>query len=253
MHSFCNIAHVDLQPTSDCNAYPPKRVLKTLNKFLDKSDISLIVNDVEAVPPTFHARFSSFSRQYLYRIGITDSLVYPVIEWRKCYFVQNPFCVEKAVEACKLFEGTKDFSSFCHGYHRRLHDFPTVRTLDYFRIEPGRPLFNTAHDPVYSGITFYDFQIKARSFMYKQVRRMVSVVVAVAQNRMDLDDIRRLFEEPGEWNPRAVTAPPYGLYLLNVDYKIPQDEQPQRPLEDSGTKPAPSEDTSDNAERSGIL
>ena len=68
--------------------------------------------------------------------------------------------------------------------------------------------------------------------MYKQVRRMVSVVVAVAQNRMELDEVRQLFDNPGTWNSKANTAPPYGLYLLNVDYKIPQeDEQPQRSTE----------------------
>ena len=213
-------------------AYKPNNILKVLNTYCDKADIGLIVNHVEAVPPTFHSRYSSFYRHYLYRIGVTDLRLHPIIEWRKCYFVNKPFCVEKASEACKLLEGTKNFASFCHGLGQLRPEYPTVRTLDLFEIKPGRPLFDPVHDPLYSNITFYDFHVKAPSFMYKQVRRMVSVVVAVAQNRMELDEVRQLFDNPGTWNSKANTAPPYGLYLLNVDYKIPQeDEQPQRSTE----------------------
>ena len=57
--------------------------------------------------------------------------------------------------------------------------------------------------------------------MYKQVRRMVSVVLAVAQSRISLDEVHRLFEEPGYWNSKAATAPPYGLYLVNVECPLP--------------------------------
>jgi tRNA pseudouridine(38-40) synthase len=201
--------------------------------FCQKSDINLTVNNVEAVPSTFHARYSSYSRHYLYRIGITpeDVKCHPVIEWRKCYFIEKPFCLDKAIEVCKLFEGTKDFASFCHGISGRPPGYPTVRTIDAFHIKPGRPLFDPLYDNLYSGIDFYDFHIKSRSFMYRQVRRMVALVVAVANGHMNLDEARQLFDHPGQWNPKAMTAPPYGLYLLDVGYKIPQDEQPQRIIE----------------------
>lgn len=194
-----------------------------------------MIKHVEAVPPTFHARFSSFSRQYLYRIALVDKLGdYPVSEWRKCYFVPRPFCVEKAAEVCKLFEGTRNFASFCHGLNSLPPDFPTVRTVDHFYIKPGRPLFDPLYDPSYSGLEFYDFHIKSGAFMYKQVRRMVSVIVSVGQNRMTLDEVHQLFNNPGPWNSKASTAPPYGLYLTNVDYIIPQDELPQRSSEKQG-------------------
>jgi tRNA pseudouridine(38-40) synthase len=233
VHSFFNLAHVDLELLKNGTAIPPYQLQKTLNVFCDKSDINITVNSVEAVPPAFHARHSSYSRHYLYRIGVTPEAVkyHPVVEWRKCYFIEKPFCLDRATEACKLFDGTKDFASFCHGLNQRPQGYPTVRTLETFHIKPGRPLFDPVYDPLYSGIDFYDFHIKARSFMYKQVRRMVSVVVAVAKGRMNLEEVHQLFDNPGQWNSKASTAPPYGLYLLNVDYKIPQDEQPQRTIE----------------------
>ncbi|XP_057374519.1 tRNA pseudouridine synthase-like 1 [Daphnia carinata] len=243
VHSFCNVAHFDLTLQKDGSALSPHRLMKILNTYCEKSDISLSVSNVEAVPSTFHSRYSSFYRHYLYRIAVTDKDVkaYPIVEWKKCYFIPKPFCLDKAVKACQLFEGTKDFASFCHHFKQQPSGYPTIRTLDHFYIKPGRPLFDPVYDPLYSNIEFYDFHVKARSFMYKQVRRMVSVVLALAQGRMDLDQVRQLFEQPGEWNPRAITAPPYGLYLLNVDYKIPQDEQPQRPVENQGKEFAPSD------------
>lgn len=233
VHSFCNLAHVDLKLLKNGSCIPPVQLQKTLHVFCQKSDINLTVNNVEAVPSTFHARYSSYSRHYLYRIGITPLNVkcHPVIEWRKCYFIEKPFCLDKSIEVCKLFEGTKDFASFCHGISGRPPGYPTVRTIDAFHIKPGRPLFDPLYDNLYSGIDFYDFHIKSRSFMYRQVRRMVALVVAVANGHMNLDEARQLFDHPGQWNPKAMTAPPYGLYLLDVGYKIPQDEQPQRIIE----------------------
>lgn len=235
-----------MQLDSHGNAYPAHRLFKTLNKYCEKNNVSLIINHIEAVPSTFHARYSSLSREYLYRIGVTDKEIYPAIEWRKCYFVKRPFCVDKATETCQVFQGTKDFSSFCHGLQNQPPGYPTVRALDTFRIETGRPLLDPKYDPSYSGVTFYDFHIKARSFMYKQVRRMVSVVVSVAQNRMTLDEACQLFEKPGKWNSKALTAPSYGLYLLHIDYKIPQDEQPERSVAEQGAALASSNDTNNS-------
>ena len=233
MHSFFNLAHVDLELLKDGSCIPPNQLQKTLNVFCRKSDINITVNNVEAVPATFHARYSSYSRHYLYRIGVTPENVkyHPVVEWRKCYFIEKPFCLDKAIEVCKLFEGPKDFASFCHGLSQKPPGYPTVRKLDDFYIKPGRPLFDPAYDPSYSDINFYDFHIKSRSFMYRQVRRMVSVVVAVAKDRMSLEEARQLFENPGKWNPKASTAPPYGLYLLNIGYNISRDEQPEGAIE----------------------
>ena len=221
MHSICNVAHVDLQKRTDGIIFTSEAIKKTLNSYMSKSDISLIVTQVEPVPDTFHSRFSSLSRQYLYRLAVTGSINYPITEWRKCYFVPEPFCPEKAAEACKLFTGTKNFGYFCHKLSHKPEGYPTIRTLDHFDIQPGRPLFDPVYDRLYDGVSFWDFHVKGKAFMYKQVRRMVSVVLAVAQSRISLDEVHRLFEEPGYWNSKAATAPPYGLYLVNVECPLP--------------------------------
>lgn len=184
----------------------------------------MLVTHVEAVPENFHARFSSFSRKYIYRLGVTDSKIYPIAEWRRCHFIKNPFNLEQVQEACKLFEGTKNFATFCHGLGRQRPDYPTVRELDYLAIKPGTPLFNPAYDPLYDGIDFYEIHTRSNAFMYRQVRRMVSVLIAVAQNRMTLGEVQQLFDQPGVWNSKASTVPPHGLYLVDVKYRIPPND-----------------------------
>jgi tRNA U38,U39,U40 pseudouridine synthase TruA len=48
----------------------------------------------------------------------------------------------------------------------------------------------------------------------------VGVLVAVAQGRVSLAQVRTMLETPSvdSWDPRAVTAPPHGLYLVDVAY-----------------------------------
>ena len=217
------MAHVDLQkPTEE--TYTSEIIKKTLNNFMFKSDVSLVVTQVEQVPETFHARFSSLSRQYLYRLAVAnDNNIknYPIAEWRRCYFIPEQFCPEKAAQACNLFLGTKDFASFCHKLCNKPKDYPTIRTLDLFDIQPGRPLFDPLYDPLYNNISFWNFNVRGKSFMYKQVRRMVSVVLTVALGRIDLEEVPRYFAEPGYWNTKAHLVPPFGLYLVNVECPVP--------------------------------
>ena len=160
----------------------------------------------------------------MYRIGVTSSDIYPIAEWERCHFVQEPFCLKKVEQVCKLLQGPKNYASFCHKLSEKDSSYPTVRDVTTFEIKPGRPLFDPNFDPLYNQISFYDVHVKSKGFMYKQVRRMISVLIAVAQNRMQIEDVEELFDKPGTWNPRAITAPAHGLYLLSVDYKILEDE-----------------------------
>ena len=185
----------------------------------------MAVTGVQAVPDSFRSRSAALSRHYMYRIALTRSDLHPIIEWRKCHFIRPPFCLEKVKPVCELFQGTKNYASFCHKYSEKPSTYPTVRTIDNFSIRPGRSLLDTSYDPLYNEIEFYEIHVKARSFMYRQVRRMVAVVVAAAQNQMTVDEVQQLFDQPGIWNPKAQTVPPHGLYLLDVDYEIPPEEQ----------------------------
>lgn len=248
VHAICNIAHVDLQRHT--GSYTPKTIHKTLNSYMQKSDICLIVRGVEAVPEFFGARHCTASRHYLYRIGVTQSKIVPITEWRKCWFLEEPFCDEKAAKACQLFVGTHDLSAFCHRVAHVPSGYRKTRTLDKFDIHEGRPLFDPAYDPLYQGIRFFDFHVLGKSFMYRQVRRMVSTVVNYARNRLSWDEVCQLFEPPYQWNTKAAVAPPHGLFLISANLKaasINQDGQLQRPTTNLVVEV--SDDTSNSTQR----
>ena len=225
VHSFCNIAHVDIEHHRKGVVYPPQVVQKCLNQYFRKTDSSVAVTQVQTVPSTFVSRYAASSRHYMYRIALSNSTLYPIIEWKKCHFIQEPFCLEKSYEVCKLFTGPKNYASFCHKLADLPPTFPTIRTIDSFTILPGRSLFDSSYDPLYNDLRFFEIHIQARAFMYRQVRRMVSVLIAVAKDQMTLEEVQELFDKPGTWNPKAHTAPAHGLYLLDVNYEIPTENE----------------------------
>jgi len=224
VHSFCNIAHVDIEHYRKGFVHSPGEVQKRLNQYFKKTDCSVAVTQVQAVPSTFISRYAASSRHYMYRLALTKSNLHPIIEWKKCHFIQEPFCLEKGKQVCELFIGRKNYASFCHKLIDLPPDYPTVRTIDEFTILPGRGLLDSSYDPLYNDLHFYEIHVKARAFMYRQVRRMVSVLIAAAKDQMTIEEVQELFNKPGTWNPKAHTAPAHGLYLLDVNYEIPEDE-----------------------------
>lgn len=54
----------------------------------------------------------------------------------------------------------------------------------------------------------------------QQVRRMVGALISVAAGHISIEDIQYMLENPSKhsWNNRINVVPPYGLYLVGVEY-----------------------------------
>ncbi|MCL1831139.1 MAG: tRNA pseudouridine(38-40) synthase TruA, partial [Oscillospiraceae bacterium] len=63
------------------------------------------------------------------------------------------------------------------------------------------------------------FLVVADGFLYNMVRVMVGVLLEVNGRRMEISDIRKIFDS-GIRTDRCITAPPQGLYLDKVFYHI---------------------------------
>lgn len=121
--------------------------------------------------------------------------------------------------------GRHDFRTFMSVSRQkspsRDHPMFTVRTIDEINIRPGK---STAIGPnALLAEEFYDYwdiEIKAKSFLYKQVRRMVGALVAVATNRINEKCIYEMLTIPSKlnWDPHILLAPAFGLYLCRVHY-----------------------------------
>lgn len=96
----------------------------------------------------------------------------------------------------------------------------TIQTLDF---SLGKP-FVPQYDPICENFTYYNVICTARSFLYRQVRRIVSLLIGVGQHKVSIDEIQTLFDtkDPSKWPGRTHMVPPHGLYLMKVDYR-PED------------------------------
>ncbi|XP_065359712.1 tRNA pseudouridine synthase-like 1 [Calliphora vicina] len=239
VHALHSTLHVDLQ-RYDGNPYNASSMIGVLNRTLDKQSLAIRVLNTRIVPNTFHCRYSAKGRTYLYRIAVAKQGIceagslknrnfeayLPVEELDRCFFVQNgAFDIERMKAASRMLLGRHDFRTFMSVSRQkgpsRDHPMFTVRNIDEINIKPGK---TTAVGP--NGILaediydYWDIEIKAKSFIYKQVRRMVGALVAVATNRINEKCMYEMITIPSKhnWDPRILLAPAFGLYLCRVHY-----------------------------------
>lgn len=158
---------------------------------------------LELAPRDFHPRFDAASRRYRYRIycqPIRDPLrerfmwrVWPVPD------------LDALREAARLIEGRHDFLAFGSAPGKR---GTTLRTV-------------TA--ACWSGnADECTFEIEADAFLYRMVRRLVFVQVAVAQGRATMTAVNGALRSDSRAKALpAGLAPAHGLALIEVSYRDP--------------------------------
>ncbi|GLG96941.1 tRNA pseudouridine synthase [Gryllus bimaculatus] len=238
VHGLRSAIHVDLEHQSGTN-YVPTDLVRGLNKYFDRSHIAIRVQECQIVPETFHARFSAIKRSYLYRLAVRKPEAPPLAignqdliaqipfwDWRRCYFIQNPeFDVEKFRSSARLLLGEKDFCTFIGISNKRNRDgsvkeISTVRVLHSIHISPHQPSIPSDISEPSAHYNYWNIVFCAKSFGYRQVRRMVGVLVAVAQGKLLESDVEHMLANPSpeSWKSFVAPAPAYGLYLSNVHY-----------------------------------
>jgi tRNA pseudouridine38-40 synthase len=154
---------------------------------------------VRAVPAGFHARFSAVGKTYAYDLvlGDADPFTRP---W--CWRVFRPLDLAAMKAAAALLRGRHDFRAFSASRGGD-DDADTVRDLRRLEVaRRGRRIRITA---------------EADGFLYRMVRRLAGVLVAVGEGRMTPAQAAALLEARRRTSAIA-TAPPQGLCLLRVSY-----------------------------------
>lgn len=65
----------------------------------------------------------------------------------------------------------------------------------------------------------YSMKVNQRLFLLVQVRRMVGTLVAVGRGKLSVDHVQDLLDtRDSTAYPQNMAAPPYGLFLINVEY-----------------------------------
>lgn len=218
VHALNSTLHVDLE-RKDQKAYNPLYVTTYLNNTFFRYEIPIRVNSTLLIPRglDFHVRYSAIGRTYLYRLAVLkaskdrhDNSIHfvPIEETDRCFFLQkSDFNLAAVNEVIPLFSGTHDFRTFMglNPTVREKHCMYSVRKLDQVTWRPGQSqasLFNRAAADEY--YDHYDILISGRSFLYRQVRRIVATLVAVGQGRLTKKDVYEMITIPStqSWPPQ---------------------------------------------------
>ena len=191
VHAIGQVAHLDVPDRFDAN-----RVMQALNAHLD--EVPITIHRAREVVATIHARFSATGRRYLYRI--LPQRQKPALDLGRVWHHRQPLDSNRMHKAAKYLVGRHDFTSFRASQCQA--DSP-LRTLDKLNVEQ-------VGDEIH-------IHAEARSFLHHQVRNITGTLTLVGIGKWDVIDVQQALAACDR-AAAGPTAPPWGLYLVGVDY-----------------------------------
>jgi tRNA pseudouridine38-40 synthase len=192
VHALCQVAHFDI--TRDA---PADTVRDALNFHLRPAPVSVL--SAEKVGDDFHARFSATRRDYLYRIVNRRAPL--ALERGRAWQVLVPLDAEAMHAAAQVLVGKHDFTSFRAAACQA--DSP-LRTLDSIAVARSGEEIRIA--------------LSARSFLHSQVRIIAGTLRNVGEGKWGAADVAAALAACDR-AAAGPTAPPDGLYLVQVGYE----------------------------------
>ena len=160
------------------------------------------------VDESFHARFSAQARRYRY--VIFNRHVRPTFLAYRVTWDHRPLDVERMAQAAACLVGEHDFNAYRASACQAKSPVRTVHRLTVSRKDD---------------LVIIDIQ--ANAFLHHMVRNIAGVLMAIGAGEQSVSWSQQVLESR-ERALGGVTAPPYGLYLVNVEYG-PQFDLPQTP------------------------
>jgi tRNA pseudouridine38-40 synthase len=188
VHALGQVAHLQLDTRMDA-ATLAWRVNDEL-----PTDINIL--ELVRAPQRFHARHDAVARSYLYQIAMRrTAFAKPYVWW-----VREDLNVKAMREAAAAFVGLQDFA----GFAREGGDAASTSVqIDAVEIIEEPPLLL--------------IRIVGSHFLWRMVRRMVGVLVAVGRRELRPADVARMLAEASD-ESAALAAPASGLCLERVYY-----------------------------------
>jgi tRNA pseudouridine(38-40) synthase len=227
---FCGDAWVRRSPSEEVRIL----AVKVAPLYMDNSLGHLMYNQNPIVE--WHARYSAFSRTYVYRIFHTvqepDWLV--PFEWDRSWRMCDlrPLNITAMKEAASYLLGTHDFTSFrgtgCtrHSpittlFDVSIHVEPLTgyqHLMDHIEPRSVDACFGPNVESPSNRCCIVSISYHGKSFLYRQVRKMTGCLVAVGRGKLQPKALRELLKlRNSEYVP--YTAPPHGLFLVNVQHE----------------------------------
>lgn len=192
---------------------PTDRFRAALQTFLPRD---VIVREVHEAPAGFSARYAAVRKRYRYVIHDGDAM--PPFLRNYAYHHRGPLDVAAMHAAAREFIGTHDFRCFESQFPNKATSVRTVTEAAVVRAL-GWPIWDgsATTQPTAGPGEFITFEVVADGFLYNMVRAMLGTLLEVGRGRWTDDDVRRIVQEQNRGQAGA-TAPPHGLYLVEVEY-----------------------------------
>jgi tRNA pseudouridine38-40 synthase len=181
-------------------AHSPAKLQAALNAHLPHD---MAVRSVQAAEDDFHPRFDAISRRYRYRLFCAD--VRDPLRERYAWHVWP--AVTDLTSLAEIWPGAHDFAAFGSPPH------------------PGGSSVRTVFSAAWTNqADEWAFDVRANAFLYRMVRRLVYVQVAVGQGRLSTEVLARALDSKPEVREAAKAelpaglAPACGLTLVEVRY-----------------------------------
>ncbi len=189
VHALSQYGHADI----DINITEQK-LKRALNSNLPE-DIHIISTKI--VDKDFHARYQAKEKIYKYIINLGE---YNPLERNYVFQYNYQLNIDNIKKAIKFFEGKHDFRAFV--------------TDNKEKDNCIREIYNTIIKEKEQKliITF-----RGNGFLRYQVRNMVGILIKVGENKIQPEEITKILESKDR-TKSGKTAPPEGLYLVDVIY-----------------------------------
>ena len=214
VHALAQYAHLDLDLSRyDTTRRAPEELLRDAVNFHLKP-LPVVVKRVQAVAPTFHARFSATSREYLYRIVVSPTR--PIFReesvWHRMTNARSQRRWGRNLEEglARLRQSAQELQGE--------HDFHAFRSSACQARSSIKRMYKAEvrHEDDEIRLVF-----QASGFLHRQVRLMTGTLLGVAEQRLPADSVRRLLTgerlAPFRQPPRFA-APARGLYFVGATY-----------------------------------
>lgn len=191
VHALGQVAHIDIEKPTTADI-----VRDAINAHLRPHPIAVLT--ASEISEEFHARFSAIERAYEYRIA--NRRPPPTLDAGRAWHVNQPLDAAAMHVAAQELVGKHDFTSFRASMCQANSPVKTLSSLVVTR--QGEEIV---------------LRVRAPSFLHHQVRNIAGTLKLVGEGKWHTSDVAKALAAKDR-AAAGPTAPPEGLYLVEVVY-----------------------------------